>query len=249
MQVNVHGSLHKDLGIKNQDACRDLQNEDKTKKVRIVCDGCTNIDVNDPKSFLKTHSEVGAGLFCSLYETIDNPYDEEKFPEKAEFIVRKMLSLIDFDKEKLEGNQKIIDYIFSNYCFTILACFETENEFIVYCLGDGVIMLINHFDVITYIDMKKNKYPSYIINNFLVDEDKKISFEKFVFCKEDFKNVGIASDGIQCVIGKELSNLEKLEFDNFFVRKSNTFFEPEKDLTNFITKKQIAFGDDTTVVW
>lgn len=249
MQVSIHGSLHKELGIKNQDACRKIVSSDNTKIVYIVCDGCTNIDAQDPKTFLKTHSEVGAGLFCSLYETLENPFDVENFPQSAEKIIAKMLSLIDFDKEKIKENQKLVDYIVSNYCFTILACFETEKEFVVYTLGDGFIIVINHFDAVTYLELKKGKYSPYIVNNFLTDEKEKVSFERFVFSKDDVKNIALASDGIDPVIRKELTNFEKLDFDSFLVRGASTFFEPEKELKNFVTRRSDIFGDDTTIVW
>lgn len=249
MQVNVHGSLHRELGIKNQDACREIQNEEKTKLVRIICDGCTNIDANDSKTFKKTHSEVGAGLFCSLYETLDDPFDYENFPENVNLIMEKMLSLVNFNKEKIKDNPKLIEYILHNYCFTILAVFETDDSFIVYYLGDGIIILKNHFDTITYLERKNGNAPPYLVNNFLLTDDDKVPFEKFVFSKEEFKNVGIASDGMQSVIGKELDNQKKIMFDIYLKRESNIYLDNEKEITNFILKNSQCFADDTTIVW
>lgn len=251
MYVNVHGSLHRALGIPNQDACRELQNVGKTKKVRLVCDGCTNIDPKNPESFNLTHSEVGASLFCSLYETLADPFDEEKFPKNAEIIMEKMLELVDFNKENLD---KKLDWLLHNYCFTILAVFETEENFVVYCLGDGVILLKNHFDVVTYYEKKTGNNPPYLVNNYLLDN--KVSFEKFIFSKKDIKNVGIASDGILPVIrketssGEEMSRLEKLEVDNILSKEFSALgYNPVEELKSLINRNPNLFCDDTTIVW
>lgn len=254
MQVNVHGGLHRAIGIPNQDACRQIKNEEGTKKVSIVCDGCTNIDANNPKTFVKTHSEVGAGLFCSLYETLEDPFDVEKFPENANIILEKMLSLINFDKDSLEKNPKVLEYIVHNYFFTILACFETEDAFTVYILGDGFIFVRNNFDVITYIERKNGNNPPYIVNNYL--SDNKVTFQKFIFSKEEVKNVGIASDGIAGLIRKEnvnsvqMTEFEKLEFDKLLTKDTISFgYDPEVEIRNIISRKPDLFADDTTIVW
>ena len=249
MQVGIHGSLHKELGIKNQDACRELKSNNTIKSVRIICDGCTNIDANDSKTFKMTHSEVGAGLFCSLYEILDDPYDYDKFPENANLIMEKMLQLIDFEKEKINEFSKKIDYILHNYCFTILAVFEKEDSFIVYFLGDGVIILKNKFDTITYFERKNGNAPPYLVNNYLLDEDKKVLFEKYIFSKKEFKNVGIASDGIEPFLGKDLTNTQKLFVDSCLKHGNNMYLNNEKDLSNFILQNPDIFCDDITIVW
>lgn len=249
MRVNVHGSSHELYGIKNQDACLELVNENTLEKVRIVCDGCTNIDINDPKTFARTHSEVGAGLFCSLYEALENPFDADNFIKNANEIMERMLKLVSFDIKKILSNPKAIDFVTHNYCFTIFACFETKDSFVVYHLGDGVIFTINQFDVVSYIERKYGNKPPYLVYNLWLEDEKKNTFTKFIFPKDDFKNVGIATDGLQFILGKAISDSDKLYMDRIFVSNENFLTNPENDLINFIKKHPMIFTDDVTAVW
>lgn len=242
MKVSVLGNLHEAIGIKNQDSCLELVNEGK--KVKIVCDGCTNIDPNNPLTFGLTHSEVGSGLFCSMYQLLDNPFDHEHFIENANRIMFKMLNLIDFSREEYVKNDQIKRFVSYNYCFTILACFETKDNFIVYNLGDGAILVENKLGTITYIEKKYGKCPPYLVLNYTQNE-KLYEFEKMIFSKEEVKNVGVASDGIQHALDKALMYPEaKLNFDKAFKVQNS-----EVLLTNFIKSHKDKFTDDTTIVF
>lgn len=242
MKVSVLGSLHETIGIKNQDSCLELIEDDR--KVKVVCDGCTNIDPNNPETFKLTHSEVGSGLFCSMYKLLDNPFDHEHFIENANRIMVKMLNLIGFNRQEYAQNPKLASFISYNYCFTILACFETKDSFIVYNLGDGAIIVENKLGVITYIEKKYGKYPPYLVLNYLQSE-KMYDFEKAIFSKEGVSNVGVASDGIQHALDNSLIyNEAKLNFDKAFKSENSEIW-----LTNFIKSKKEKFTDDTTIVF
>lgn len=238
MKVNVLGHSHQMLGIKNQDSCLELVGKNG-EKVKIVCDGCTNINHNNPETYSLTHNEVGSGLFCLLYRLLDNPFDYEHFIENANDIMKKMLDLIGFSKEK-SNDTNMLSSISYNLCFTILACFETKDNFIVYNLGDGAILVENKLGVITYIEKKYGKCPPYLVLNYVYGKDFK--FEKEIFDKAEVNDVGIASDGIQHALNKSLDKNAKLDFD-FCFKKTKSDFE----LTEFI-KNNKSFFDDTTIV-
>lgn len=264
MQLNIQGSAHLGMGIKNQDACREIKSPDKTKRVLLVCDGCTNYDKERPETLLQSHSEVGAGLFCSLYEMLENPFDYEKFPENARAIMTRMLELANFDSQNVVEGTKEYEYVQNNYCFTILACFETEDSFIVYLLGDGLLIFMNHHDVVSYLvkkNLKKPDEPPYLVYEYLykgVKEFEEQDFEKYVFSKKDMKKVGIGSDGVFCVVENDpeapnLSKFDKLDIDRY-LQNSDTevltdiFRSSSKQLTDLILSRPSQFGDDTTIV-
>jgi len=236
MVLSVLGSSHKARGIKNQDSVLEL--EEGNKKVRIVCDGCTNIDIKDPKTFDLTHSEIGSGLFLQLYSMIEDPFDSESFIDNANNIMKKMLSAVDYDVNNV--TEKVINFINYSYCFTIVACFEEEDKFITYILGDGVIIVENKFDIISFIEIKYGDCPPYLVYNFLPFQDEKLEFERLEFDKSDVNNVGVASDGLMPALGKAVTDVRaKLNFDKAFKSK-------------FLLKKIIddtpnIFGDDTSV--
>lgn len=245
MKVNVHGSSHAAMGIKNQDACLELT--DGVRKLKLVCDGCTNVDAKNPETFLKTHNEVGAGLFCSRYALLEDPLNHEKFVENANDIMKKMLDFIGFSKDRIM-DEKMVDFIAYNYCFTIFACFETEEKFYVYHLGDGVIIVENFLDNVSYIERKFGQYPPYLVNNFTLPQDAR-EFTKIEFSKKDVKNVGVASDGVLAVTKDLLENKEKITFDSLLVNSQKLpELNHQNTLINFINSQSVIFTDDTTMV-
>lgn len=246
MKVNVHGSAHALMGVKNQDACLELISG--TEKLKLVCDGCTNVDPKNPETFLKTHNEVGAGLFCSMYSLLENPYEHEKFVENANIIMKKMLDLIGFSEEKYLKDEKLVEFIAYNYSFTIFACFETEDSFYVYHLGDGVIVVENLVGNVSYIERKFGKYPPYLVNNFILPQNAR-DFTQIVFSKKDVKNIGVASDGIMAVTKEFMENKDKITFDKLIVNAQKLpTLNQQNAICNFINSQSGIFSDDTTIV-
>lgn len=246
MKVSVHGSSHAAMGIKNQDSCLELVSGDGKRKVKIVCDGCTNVDVKNPETFAKTHNEIGSGLFCLKYSLLENPFDFEKFEENANSIMQQMLDFAGFSLKNC--NENMVECIVYNFCFTIFACFETEEYFFVYHLGDGVVIVQNKFGNISYLERKYVSSPPYLLNNFLMPENK-IEFTKFTFDKKDAKNVGVASDGIMPMLGELAENEDKLKFDSLIGNVRNLpKINNEIAIRNFINSVKTICGDDSTLV-
>lgn len=246
MKVSVHGKGHEQMGINNQDACLELVSGNK--KVKIVCDGCTNVIAEKPETFSLTHNEVGARLFCSKYELLESPFEEEKFEENANRIMKEMLDLVSFSKELYDTSEKMKEYISYHYLFTIYACFETEDKFIVYYLGDGTILFENDMGVMTYLQRKFGKCPPYLAYNYTNPEQAR-EFTRMEFDKKEIKRVGIATDGIYPAID-EMDYHSKINFDNVL---SNIHqlpdFNHSNSVSGFIMANSNLFYDDTTIVF
>ena len=145
IRVCKMGSDHKFANMNNHDFAFNLLN------MKIVTDGCGS----------GKHSEVGTRLFGQLFARKSKEYFdkgesicEENFIEIVNSIFEKMLELC-----------SDTSFIFQNYCFTILVCFEFEDEFVVYSCGDGYIIKENE-EGIFFDELDDGEYPCYYIYNF-----------------------------------------------------------------------------------
>lgn len=166
--------------------------------MKIVLDGCGE----------GHHSEVGTRIFAQFFARKAKEYfdkgesiDEENFIQVVDSIFKKMLELC---------NDK--NFIFNNYCFTILVCFETEDEFVVYSCGDGFIIKENG-EGISFDKLDDGEYPAYFIYNYFTDKSalkmykEGVCFNVSRFPKSEYSNVGVATDGLR--FQEKLSGLEK----------------------------------------
>ena len=88
-------------------------------------------------------------------------------------------------------------FIFQNYCFTILACFEHDEEFVVLSCGDGYIIKENE-DGINFEELDDGEYPCYYVYNLIE--------YKFVLCAYQ--------DGVYF----KMNRYSKQEFMNMMLR-------------------------------
>lgn len=198
VQVTKIGSDHVFANKNNQDFVFNLLN------MKVVTDGCSK----------GKHSEVGPRVFGQLFarkakEYYDNGecINEDNFTNVVDEIFKQMLNLCS-------------DYLFirENYCFTILVCFELEDEFVVYSCGDGYIIKENE-DGIVFEQLDNGEYPCYYIYNFIEDKTVLIKYQEGVhfkvnrYSKEEYRNVGVASDGLRFY--ENLVDVEKVKFIDF----------------------------------
>lgn len=191
--VNKLGSHHLDTSINNQDYFF------VSEKLKMVCDGCS----------AGKNSEVGSILFASLFSEIEKQRQEnyELFEENINIVFKRMLML-----------SNNIDFIFNNYCFTIVAVFETEKDFVVKYAGDGYIITKKN-DSIEYIELKDGQNdgaPKYYIYNYipaeyLLEYKDGVSIKTKTFSKTEYKNIGVATDGLQYVENLEWQEQKKLK--------------------------------------
>ena len=138
MFINKMGQQHLEYGLNCQDAGLIKDN------IKIVCDGCSE----------GKHSEVGAKLFCHLYDVFNLDKDEMTLAMSKAFAI--LAPLFNWNSETIKN------YI----CFTILIVEETDDEFIVYYCGDGFIILQDKDGNINITELNDGEYPKYYAYNY-----------------------------------------------------------------------------------
>ena len=196
--ISKMGSDHKFANKNNQDFTFNILN------MKVVLDGCGE----------GKHSEVGARLFAQLFARVCKEYQDrgEQITEENFCFV------VDTVFEKLLSICNDTSFIFQNYCFTILGCIEFENKFVVLSAGDGYIIKENE-NGITFEVLDDGEYPAYYVYNFvqpksaLKEYKEGVCFKVNCYSKEEFVNVGVASDGLRFF--ENLLDVEKTKFMNF----------------------------------
>lgn len=170
------GSNHLAEKKNNQDSKVKLPN------AKIVVDGCGGAKF----------SEIGSNLFIQLIANEEKFINENNFEKIVDNIFERLTSTI-FTSDVL---------IERNLLFTILCCIETEDSYCVYYCGDGYIITYNgkHVD---FIQIDNGEYPEYYAYNYFADKkslgkyQKGLSFNKMVFPKSEYENVGVSTDGLR----------------------------------------------------
>lgn len=227
IRVCKMGSDHNFVNTNNQDFAFNLLN------MKIVMDGCGS----------GKHSELGTKLFGQLFarkakEYIDKgeAICEENFVEVVNSIFEKMLELCND-----------VSFVFQNYCFTILVCFEMENEFVVFTCGDGYIIKEDG-EGISFEKLDDGEYPCYYVYNFITDKSALLEYKDGVsfnvrrFDKTKYFNVGVASDGLRYV--ENLLDVEKNKFMKFLHEGKGPQIEV---LINRNNRKNEMFHDDISI--
>ena len=123
-----------------------------------------------------------------------------------------------------------------NLLFTIIACFETDDKYVVKLFGDGYIITRNKLGRISYIKFSYGKCPPYYAYKYCDINYENYNFKTFCFDKNIFDNIAIASDGILPMVKGDINNID------------NCLFEGNKMLIDMAikTNKQ-SFFDDVTI--
>lgn len=221
MQLCRQGNGHYSSGLNNQDFFYAEGN------LKLITDGCSE----------GRFSEVGTRLFCQLFSKLETRFDPDKFEENVETVFTQICSIYHPQSE-----DEVSNFIVDNMLFTIIACFETEEQFIIKFIGDGYIVTVNSEDLVSYIRLFYGKAPPYYAYNKLSTTvySKNLDFKTFEFSKKDFKRVGIASDGIAPIAEKRIDE----DFDSFFQGKKSKY-SPE----GIINSHHTLFYDDVTILF
>ncbi len=182
--------------------------------IKCVVDGCSE----------GLHSEVGAKLFCQLFK---HEQDVNKTFQKI------FLTL-----------EKSAEHIKNYMCFTILYIIENEDNFIVNYCGDGYIIKHKHDGKIKFEKIDDGEYPKYYAYNYL---DKKhlshyqegVSFKQVIHSKKEYKNIGVATDGLRYIFDKEFEQ----EFINLLA------LNKEMAIKRLINREHKHFKDDITIAF
>lgn len=210
MVINLQGFGHFQDDINNQDFALEKAN------MILILDGCS---VDEYGRSL--NSEVGTKLFSQLLLTLPDVENVEKFEENVKKTFDRLIGQL---KVFYPNSNELEDFIMNNLLFTIIACFNTKDAYIVKTFGDGYIVTQNMLDKISYIRLYYEKTPPYFAYKYSLDEGlKKFSdykFKEFIFSKEKFKRVGIATDGIKPIAKGEVKGFDESILNNFNIKSS-----------------------------
>jgi hypothetical protein len=222
------GYDHLDMGINRQDVAF------AAGGIKFVLDGCGS----------GKHSEVGAQLFQQMIQAspsaisgnrVTIPVFDRLIPDTMFYLAKK---IVDTDT-----------FRFSNLCFTMLACLETDDEFIVRYSGDGYIIGVTHTGSIETVELTNEIHadaPAYLVYNYM--EDRSLVFERDLagvpiltrtLSKETYANVGVATDGWRFV--KNLEPLEKVRWEEYILA------DKAKMLSRIVNRNQQKFRDDIAI--
>lgn len=215
MFINKIGQQHLDYGTNCQDYGYANEN------TKLVCDGCSE----------GIHSEVGAITFSHLFKHHPAPITER--------------TRLIFDEQLIQLFGQSADDIKNHLCFTIMIVEEAAlNYYVSYC-GDGYIITQDKAGEIRFQEINDGEYPKYYAYNYvdaarLANYKDGVDFTTIAFSKEEYANVGIASDGLRFIDKCPNYRGEFME-----LLKAGKAIP----LKRFINKHQALFKDDITIAF
>lgn len=207
---------------------RGLNNQDfgiETPRMLLVLDGCSEAK----------YSEVGTRLFAQLFSRKEECDKYEKFEDNVKEVFEEIIGMMEKyypNKEELEQ-----DFIMENLLFTIIACFKTEDKYIVKLFGDGYVVTQNRQGSISYMKFTYGKRPPYFAYKYCSGMNfQSYQFKTFEFDKKVFSQVGIGSDGVLPMVKGELKGID------------NIICKGDKELLlRAIQNQRQSFFDDVTI--
>ena len=222
MIITSQGFGHFTDGLNNQDFAME------TSRMVMTLDGCSGAK----------YSEVGTRLFAQLFSKKEECDSVEKFEDNVKSVFDDIIEMM--KKYYPESEDLEVNFIMENLLFTIIACFETENEFIVKLFGDGYVFTKNVNDCVSYMKFSYGKYPPYFAYKYCNSPEtanfKDYGFKTFVFDKSKFSLVGIGTDGIMPIAKGDVSGV-----DNALCMGNAAYAEM------IIKTQRQKFSDDTTI--
>lgn len=162
---------------------QDINNQDfaiETSKFILLLDGCSEAK----------YSESGTRLFSQLFKTLDDYENMEDFESNIKRTFDKLISQL---KGWYKNTNELEEFIMDNLLFTMIACFDSNDSFIVKIFGDGYIVSQNVNGNISYIKLSYGKRPPYFAYKYCSSKIKKLykdlEFKTFTFSKDKFKKV------------------------------------------------------------
>lgn len=247
MIITSQGFGHFREGLNNQDFGIE------TPRMLLVLDGCSGAK----------YSEAGVRLFAQLFSRKEDFDSVEKFEENVKSVFDDMIAMgAKYYKtpEELEN-----DFIMENLLFTIIACFQTEKEYIVKLFGDGYIATRNKQGSISYMKFYYGSQPPYFAYRYCDEcggEFKSYNFKTIHFDKSIFPKIAIATDGIMPIAKGDIGGVDAYLLDSnqayaqLLIKSNNKYFEDDVTIATFdqqsiipIVQKDVAITatDDSKV--
>ena len=221
MIITSQGFGHFTQGLNNQDFGVE------SPRMLLVLDGCSGAK----------YSEIGTRLFAQLFQRREEWDSLEKFEEHVKSVFEELIQMMEKSypvQEELES-----EFIMENLLFTIIACFQTADSYIVKLFGDGYIVTQNKRGMISFLRFYYGKRPPYYAYKYCKGQEntfKEFSFKTFCFDKKEFPHIAIATDGIMPIARGDVREIEKdiIAGDIDYIRMA-------------IAGKRTSFDDDITI--
>lgn len=222
MLINLQGYGHFQDGKNNQDFGFEEEN------MILIVDGCTEC----------AYSESGGRMFAQLFKTLPEHDNPQKFEQNIKLTFDNTIKWL---KEWYKDKENLENFIQDNLLFTIIGLFDMKDSFEVRAYGDGYIFSINQNNILSYMRLNYGKRPPYYAYNYCSKDIKEIfknyKMKSFTFPKKMFKNIGIATDGIQPIAKGIVSQVDKL------IKNNGT----KEETQNAIIEDHYLFYDDVTL--
>jgi hypothetical protein len=233
MFINKIGYQHAEIGMNCQDY--GIVYNDNDRIIKVICDGCGEMN----------NSEVGSELFIKIFEfySKNDLYKGLTFADISYNIMHEMTNL--FNKCNEINKVKAFSQLFS---FTIIGYEKYINgNHNVYFCGDGYIIYQDKDNKLCYQKIDNGEYPKYYIYKYipakyLLEYKDGVNFDSFIFDADNYKKVGIASDGLRYIINTEDEDI-KNEFESLLLA------DKEVAMKRFINRNHKIFKDDITLIW
>ena len=200
-----------------------------TNNLAVVLDGCGSGE----------HSEVGAHKMGERLRKKSKKINEGNFED---------IAYTSFYEIVMEDDSE--ERIISELQFTLIACLETGNEFIVYSAGDGFIITVDKSNMINYIQLDNDvnlangEAPKYLAYNYIPNRQRystKVTFSKKNFAKDQYKFVYVASDGLRFVLGDKFPSEDKELFKKALTDRS------QSEIKTILRRNQTLILDDISI--
>lgn len=221
MIITSQGFGHFTHGINNQDFGIE------SDKMVLILDGCSQAK----------YAESGTRLFAQLFSRREEWDSLEKFEKNITEVFEDLIKMLRTYYPAEESLEK--DFIMENLLFTVIACFETEDKYVVKLFGDGYVITQNAKGLISYMKFSYGKCPPYFAYkycNLCAPSFASYGFKTFTFDKKAFKNVAIATDGIMPIVKYNNQNI-----DSDIVCGNTSLVEAT------IKNRRMEFFDDITI--
>ena len=226
MIITSQGFGHFTEGLNNQDFGIE------TSKMLLVLDGCSGAK----------YSEVGTRLFAQLFSKRKDYDNLEKFEDNVKKVFEEILDMVKKHYRTPDVLEK--EFIMENMLFTIIACFETDSEYIVKLFGDGYVITQNRRGLVSYMKHSYGQYPPYFAYKYCnLPEYKNYAFKTFSFGKKVFPKVAIATDGVMPIAIGDVKGLDdsivegNAAVTEMVIRNSRQLFKDDVTIGAFGGKK------------
>jgi len=169
------------------------------------------------------HSEVGSSSMGEAIRKNSTKLNEKNFESFANSTLYQFL---------MEDTRE--ERFIAEFQFTIVACIETKEDFVVLTAGDGFVITVDKSSNVRYIQLDNDvnvangEAPGYIAYNFNPSPSRynsNVYFDKMQFSKSKYSSVYVASDGFRFILDERFPADERAIIENALIQRDQKTIE------------------------